>query len=404
MAALTPAASGESSPKQPNKVSCSPDDQWEDWMEWDPSMDRASPSVKSRGDFVEQNPADPQTQSTMNRSLDSVTLSKKRKTSESPDSTPSLMRDNNGKSTSQNKSHSLVEKRYRTNLNDKIVVLRQSVPSLRDDGPNPDGVPVLATALKHNKATILTKAIEYIQYLEKRNSFLEDSNRVLRNHQCDASSTARETRYDYVENALKPRSSVSDSCPSISPASTTAADEPCGMIPVPEDIRQLRKSVPPQPHYANSISLEVDTESTSSGNVSIRGGKLIGKLMLGSLAGLMIMDNFSGSRREGDRDRGLLALPTSSVLPSLRSLFSPQAHLVILPYSYLLVPLTRGFLVFAVLGIILFLYLFNSKPTLGKRRVTDRRSNSSSSSSPMEMRQNAWLTAIQTVWVPRHIM
>lgn len=405
MGALTPVSNGESSPEQPQKVSCSPDDQWEDWMEWDPSTDRVSPSATSGEDLVKQSMADSQTQSIINESFGSVTPSRKRKTSEDPNSTPSFVQDNTGKSTSvQNKSHSLVEKRYRTNLNEKIAVLRQSVPSLRDDGQYPNDIPVLAPALKHNKATILTKAIEYIQHLEKRNAFLEDANNVLRNHQCDPTVTARENRYVFEQDALKPRSNTSGNSPNISQASTTITDEPRGMIPVPEDIRKLRESVPPQSHYAEPMSYEVDAEGTSSGNVSIRGGKFVGKLMLGSLAGLMIMDGFSGSRKEGGRDRGLFALPISSLLPSLRLLRTSQTQLVTLPYGHFLVPLTRGFLVFAILGILLFLYLFNSKPRLGKRRVTHGGSNTNSSTSPMEMRQNAWLTAIQTVWVPRHTM
>lgn len=374
-------------------------------MQWDPLTDRVSPSAPSGEDLNKQISAKSQTQSTVNGSFGSVTLSKKRKTSEDPNSMLSFVQDAMGNSTSvQNKSHSLVEKRYRTNLNDKIAALRRSVPSLRDEGQNPDDIPVLGSALKHNKATILTKAIEYIQHLEKRNAFLEDANNVLRNLQRDATMTPREDKHISVEHASKPRSSISGDSPNIGQGSITTSDEPRGIIPVPEDIRKLRESVPPQPHYADSISYEVDAESTSSGNVSIKGRKLIGKLMLGTLAGLMIMDGFSRSREEGGRDRGLFALPISSLLPSLRMLRTLQFHWFTIPYSYLLVPLTRGFLVFAVLGIILFLYLFNSKPRLGKQRVTHGGSNASSSTSPMEMRQNAWLTAIQTVWVPRHTM
>jgi len=411
MAALTPVSYVESSPKQPQKVSCSSEDQWEDWMEWAPLMDRVpdqrsvSPSPTSGEEFAKQTMANSQRKSTINGSFGSVNLSKKRKISEDPNSTASSVPDNTGKSTSvQNKSHSLVEKRYRTNLNDKIAELRQSVPSLRDDGQNPGDIPVLAPALKHNKATILTKAIEYIQHLEKRNAVLEDARSVLRSHRCDTTIATREHKSISEEDALESRSSVSGTSPTVSQASTTVSDEPRGMIPVPEEFRRLRDSVPPQPHYADSISFEADTESTSSGNVSIKGGKFVGKLMLGSLAGLMIMDRFSGSRKEGGPDRGLFALPISSLLPSLRMMWTLQAHLATLPYGHLVIPLTRGFLVFAVLGIILFLYLFNSKPGLGKLRVALKERNSSSSSFPMEMRQNAWLTAIQTVWVPRHTM
>lgn len=74
------------------------------------------------------------------------------------------------------------EKRYRINLNDKIVELRESVPSLRikskRKGSSEDvidlGQDEYPKAHKITKATVLSKAIEYIQRLEKRNKKLQD--------------------------------------------------------------------------------------------------------------------------------------------------------------------------------------------------------------------------------------
>lgn len=105
-------------------------------------------------------------------------------------------------------AHNMIEKRYRTNLNDKIAALRDSVPALRvmvnrlenagqqspgnDDvmeeikaeaGLDPDDVDLggLTPAHKLNKATILSKATEYIALLERKNRALAKENSSLRN-------------------------------------------------------------------------------------------------------------------------------------------------------------------------------------------------------------------------------
>ncbi|KAK4150962.1 helix-loop-helix DNA-binding domain-containing protein [Chaetomidium leptoderma] len=105
-------------------------------------------------------------------------------------------------------AHNMIEKRYRTNLNDKITQLRDAVPSLRlaatqrrsssgvdlleedigGGGGGEDGDGGLATTggggsingAKLNKATILSKATEYILQLERRNLGLEAENGALR--------------------------------------------------------------------------------------------------------------------------------------------------------------------------------------------------------------------------------
>ncbi|ELR04663.1 hypothetical protein VC83_07088 [Pseudogymnoascus destructans] len=84
-------------------------------------------------------------------------------------------------------AHNMIEKRYRTNLNDKIAALRQSVPSLRATeknlGAGGKGARNLVNVMedldglippnKLNKATILSKATEYIGHLERRNKSLQ---------------------------------------------------------------------------------------------------------------------------------------------------------------------------------------------------------------------------------------
>jgi hypothetical protein len=90
-------------------------------------------------------------------------------------------------------AHNVIEKRYRTNLNDKILALRDAVPSLRvtkdrkckqtmpfsdeddvyDNAETTEELGGLLPAHKLNKATILGKATEYICHLEKQNDYLE---------------------------------------------------------------------------------------------------------------------------------------------------------------------------------------------------------------------------------------
>lgn len=104
-------------------------------------------------------------------------------------------------------AHNMIEKRYRTNLNDKIAALRDSVPALRvmvhrlehtEEDPNSsvsimdeikaeagleaeDDMGGVSPAHKLNKATILSKATEYIAHLEQKNRALVKENSALRN-------------------------------------------------------------------------------------------------------------------------------------------------------------------------------------------------------------------------------
>ncbi|KAF4976174.1 hypothetical protein FZEAL_7132 [Fusarium zealandicum] len=68
-------------------------------------------------------------------------------------------------------AHNDIERKYRTNLKDKIAELRDAVPALHsipEDGID-DGEGSSQRPPKVSKGTVLTKATEYIQYLERRN-------------------------------------------------------------------------------------------------------------------------------------------------------------------------------------------------------------------------------------------
>ena len=112
----------------------------------------------------------------------------------------------------------MIEKRYRTNLNDKIATLRDSVPALRvvtrkggmegedlqgltpahklnkvglsppfvvlfgGQAPSVTALEIILWAEADNgeKATVLSKATEYIAHLEKRNKTLTKENATLK--------------------------------------------------------------------------------------------------------------------------------------------------------------------------------------------------------------------------------
>ncbi|ETS77769.1 hypothetical protein PFICI_09831 [Pestalotiopsis fici W106-1] len=79
-------------------------------------------------------------------------------------------------------AHNDIERKYRTNLKDRIADLREAIPSLRSipEDFDDDGSPVpVSRAPKVSKGTILTKATEYIHQLERRNRSMSHKNEEL---------------------------------------------------------------------------------------------------------------------------------------------------------------------------------------------------------------------------------
>ncbi|KIH89555.1 hypothetical protein SPBR_07066 [Sporothrix brasiliensis 5110] len=100
-------------------------------------------------------------------------------------------------------AHNDIERKYRTNIKDRIAELRDSVPTLRaipensvDDGEG-ESSNQQGRAPKVSKGTVLTKATDYIHYLEKQNKAImqqhQELSRRLRAFEQLLNATARPT-------------------------------------------------------------------------------------------------------------------------------------------------------------------------------------------------------------------
>ncbi len=132
------------------------------------------------------------------------------------------------------------------------------------------------------------------------------------------------------------------------------------------------------------------------------------KLMVGSLAGLMIVDGFTETEQnnDGPSGLGLFSVPLE-LLRNTRTLISlPRISMFGLrtvTTFHGLFPLLKVASVFGVLLFLMFLYLLHPKSaTPQKKASATQLSAAPSLASPIEVRRKAWLTSIQTVWVPRH--
>ncbi|RFU27581.1 hypothetical protein B7463_g8753, partial [Scytalidium lignicola] len=308
-------------------------------------------------------------------------------------------------------AHNMIEKRYRTNLNDKIADLRDSVPSLRimtksqrgeDTTDDREDLQGLTPAHKLNKATILSKATEYIRHLEKRNSRLQDENAIMK---------ARINAFEklFISGSMGvsqvPQLRPPFSYPQYSESSSGPPVEPQGMIQVPEDMRRMHPQMSQQAYSVPQEHYQPARPAYGQSGWQNRGGAF-GKLMVGSLAGLMIMEGFRETEQDGNNPnaRGLFGVPTQLLCAASQKLHS-CLNVNVLGYH---VPATQslGYLkILLVIGILLYVFLpsftSKSKPNDGKTQARSLAAAPSLASS-IDVRRQAWLTAIQIVSVPRH--
>ncbi|AMD19861.1 HCL290Cp [Eremothecium sinecaudum] len=209
-------------------------------------------------------------------------------------------------------SHNVIEKKYRTNINDKILQLREIVPALRVAAKIEEGSTVteedciqldgLEPARKLNKASILIKTIEYIKHLEGKCSVLVMDNMQLKQSQG---------------------------------------------IATPESLRQpshnipFAQAVPLNSNHSTIVNSETSSETSPSNMVhaypqSHGGQDFTSKLLLGGIALTMGATCF-GENDDFGNARGLFAMPVFHYSPATNgfSFSSSQGSAVNFKSSFL---------------------------------------------------------------------
>ncbi|KAF5640987.1 myc-type bHLH transcription factor [Fusarium tjaetaba] len=373
------------------------------------SPDSANGELR-RGIFSSPDPAD-----------GSSKASRKRKSSADPEDEEEEEED--GDQPVKKTAHNMIEKRYRTNLNDKIAALRDSVPSLRimsksargeDTTEDREELHGLTPAHKLNKATVLSKATEYIRHLEKRNNRLLDENGAM---QARIAAFEKLFMAGAMNGAISPLQQpptpiqyAQDAQQFVGGPSQDANAQPGGMIQVPDDMKriisqQMASGQPypvPQQQFRGGNPALIRQQQLQQQQQMQQGrwnnaGPYFGKLMVGSLAGLMILeamheDEVSNEKPEG---RGLFAMP-------IQLLKSAASGLDLTVGGYHLHTSLR---IILLLGTFIWVFvpsLFTRDSQKSKKPQVGVLQAAPSLASPIHVRRQAWLTAIQTVWVPSH--
>ncbi|KAG7143816.1 Sterol regulatory element-binding protein 1 like [Verticillium longisporum] len=264
-------------------------------------------------------------------------LSRKRKSSADAEDDEDEL-DEDGNQPVKKTAHNMIEKRYRTNLNDKIAALRDSVPSLRimsksargeDTTEDREELHGLTPAHKLNKATVLSKATEYIRHLEKRNNRLLDENGAMQ---------ARIAAFEklFMAGAMTGAMSPMQQPPTPmqypqdqyinTPMGTPRGDAPQGMMTVPEDMKRI---IAAQMAAGQPYPIQQQQQAQQGARWG-NNAPYFGKLMVGSLAGLMIIEAVRTEEQSNEtpEGRGLFAVPMQLLSALKSSNFHVAGHVI----------------------------------------------------------------------------
>lgn len=202
------------------------------------------------------------------------------------------------------------------------------------------------------------------------------------------------------------------------PMATPRGMDPPGMIQVPEDMRKILAAqqvaagqsyaIPAQSFQTNPTltrqqQIQQQQQQQQQASRWTNGAPYFGKLMVGSLAGLMIVEAIRENEQsnESPGGRGLFALPVQLLMSFVNS-----THFTIGGYTISTARFFSSLKLLILLGAMLWAFvpsLFASKPPKsGEKAFSPSLRGVPSLASPIHVRRQAWLTAIQTVWVPRH--
>lgn len=215
-----------------------------------------------------------------------------------------------GKPKKERTSHNVIEKKYRTNINNKIVQLKEIIPSLCVTMKREEGIPVteldqirldgLQPAKKLNKASILVKTIEYIQHLEGKVEKLKAENDQLKQSETFSTplsvrnnSTSESLHHSQQHQAARAQAPIRSGSSTSSSTSTSASDV----------------------NISGDPTIFTNAYPTSNMNNNNNNHSFRNKMLLGGIAMSMGANCFGGDSSDFSTVRGLMAMPVFHYSP-----------------------------------------------------------------------------------------
>lgn len=274
---------------------------------------------------------------------------------------------------------------------------------------------------------VLSKATEYIRHLEKRNNRLNDEN-----SQMQQRISAFEKLF--MANAMNgTMSPIQTAGPAMqfgqdaaqfmnTPVGTSRGIDAQGMIPVPDNMKRIidaqmqsgqRYPVPPQPFQQNPAVMrqqQIQQQQQMQNSRWQNAANGYQRLMAGSLAGMMFLGTALHATQETNetpQGRGLFALPLwliGTVVSKLHCSIAGENHSAAQFISTLQDVFLFGTLLLVLVPSLLDTFFGAKTPKAQKSALMHSTALQAvpSLASPINVRRQAWLAAIQTVWVPRH--